>query len=370
MLFLARKNLFEQPLRLSFSILGVALSVMLIIVMWAILEGILAQAGAYVKNTDAQVWVVQKGFTDMFHGFSVVPSRLEGPLERLPGVRSANPITGARAEVPVPNGGEEAVSVLGYDTETGVGGPWDFATAPAVPGPGEVAIDETFADTAGFEVGDSVEFPDRSRTIVALSAGTNQFTNQLAFGDFDDVRGLLRLGDNDVNFFALQTDPEAASRITDLIRERFPETTAFSKPAFVTTNQTEIRDSFQPILYVMVGIAFFVGSAIVGLTMYTAMTEKSREYGVLSAIGADRRALTGVILRQAAITSALGFALGCLLSVPAGWVVTEFAPNTEVDYPAWVFAMTAGAAIAMALVASYIPVRRIAVLDPAEVFRA
>jgi len=156
MFFLARKNLFEQPLRLSFSILGVALSVMLILVMWAILEGILGQAGGYVKNTNAQVWVVQKGFTDIAHGFSLVPSTLGGELERIPGVRSADAINGARTEVPT-EAGEAALAVIGYDTKAGTGGPWEYASQPAVPGPGEIVVDETFAETAGLEVGDTLE---------------------------------------------------------------------------------------------------------------------------------------------------------------------------------------------------------------------
>ncbi len=370
MFLLARKNLFEQPLRFSFSILGVGLSVMLILVMWAILEGILSQAGAYVRNTDAQVWVVQKGFTDIAHGFSVVPSDLERPMEEIPGVRSANPITGARSEVPTPEGGETAVSVIGYDTETGVGGPWDFEGEAAVPGPGEVVIDQTFADTAGLGVGDRLELPDRPREIIALSSGTNQFQNQLAFGVLDDVRELLRLSSEDVNFFALQVEPDRVEQTKAAVQEQFPFVTAFSKPTFVDNNAAEIRDSFEPIVRAMVAIAFFVGTAIVGLTMYTATTEKSREYGVLSAIGADRRALTGVILRQSAIAAGLGFALGVLLSIPAGWAVVELAPNTELEYPAWLFGVTAVAAVAMALVASYLPVRRLTSLDPSEVFRA
>jgi hypothetical protein len=151
--FVAVKNLFEQPLRLAFSVLGVALAVMMILVMWAILQGVLAQAGAYVKHTEAQIWVVQRGFTDIAHGFSVVPAPLEEELERIPGVRSANPITAARTEVPIPADGEEAVSVVGYDPETGVGGPWEFATEPAVPRSGEVVADETFAQISGLEVG-------------------------------------------------------------------------------------------------------------------------------------------------------------------------------------------------------------------------
>jgi putative ABC transport system permease protein len=368
MLFLARKNLFEQPLRLSFAILGVALSVMLILVMWAILQGILGQAGAFVKNTDAQVWVVQKGFTDIAHGFSVVPASLGPRLERLPGVEAAHPITGARTEVPTGEG-KESLGVIGYEAKSGVGGPWAFASDPAIPKPGQLVVDETFAKTAGLEVGEEVETPDRPREIVALSAGTNQFTNQLAFGELRDVQRLVRLRE-DVNFFALQVAPGAAKRVRAEIGERFQGVTAFSKPTFLANNEREIKEGFEPILYVMVGIAFFVGTAIVGLTMYTAATEKSREYGVLSAIGADRGDLGAVIVRQAAIMSAIGFALGSLLVFPADWLIGELAPKTELEYPPWLFAITAAASVVMALVASYVPVRRLASLDPAVVFRA
>ncbi len=368
MFLLARKNLLEQPLRLAFAALGVGLSVMLILVMWAILEGLLRQEGAYVKNTDAQVWVVQKGFTDIAHGFSVVPASIKAPLEKIPGVKSANPITGARTNVPTPNG-TDSLSVIGYDTKSGVGGPWDFSTDPAAPKPGQVVVDKTFADTAGLSVGDRLRFPDRSRKIVALSSGTNQFTNQLAFGDLRDVQNLVRLK-GDVNFFALQVGPGKTHRVQAEIRKRFPFVTPFSKSTFVTNNEREIRDGFEPILYVMVGIAFFVGLAIVGLTIYTATTEKSREYGVLSAVGADRTDLGGIIIRQSTLTTLLGFAIGCLLLFPATWAIGQLAPKTELLFPGWLFALTAGAAIVMALAASYLPIRRLARLDPAAVFRA
>lgn len=368
MLFLARKNLFEQPLRVSFSVLGVALAVMLILVMWAILQGILGQAGAYVKNTRAQVWVVQKGFTDIAHGFSVVPASLERRLEQIEGVRQANPITGARTEVRT-EAGKDNLAVIGYDTERGIGGPWSFATSPRTPKRGELVVDETFARTGGFEVGDTLRTPDRPRRIVALSAGTNQFTNQLAFGDLRDIRALVGLR-REVNFFALEVDPGRGPDVARAAERRLRGVSAFSKRTFIANNEEEIRDGFQPILYVMVGIAFFVGLAIVGLTMYNATTEKAREYGVLSAIGADGRALAGVILRQAAILSAIGFGLGCLLLFPARELIGELAPKTQLEFPAWLFALTAAAAVLMAMAASYLPIRRLSRLDPAAVFRA
>ena len=367
--FVARKNLAEQPVRLAISAGGVALAVMLILVMWAILQGVISQSGAFVRNTSADVWVVQEGFTDISHGLSVVPASLERRLERLPGVRDASAITGARSEIATPAGGKEALAVIGYDTRTGVGGPWRYASRAVAPGRGEVAIDETFARTSGFGVGDRLPLPGRPLRIVALTAGTNQFTNQLAFAPLQDVQGVARLRD-DVNFFALRVEGGREDAVITAIRSRIRGVTPFGKAQFTRNNQREVEEGFQPILYVMVGIAFCVGLAVVGLTMYTATMEKAREYGILSAVGADRRDLSAIILGQALITSLVGFVAGCALVVPAAWVIRELAPKTELRYPVALFAAVAVASVLMAMLASVVPVRRLARLDPAAVFRA
>ena len=368
MFFLARKNLLESPVRLAISAGGVGFAVMLILTMWAILEGTLSQAGALVRNTDAQAWVVQRGFTDLAHGFSVLPRALEGELERLPGVRDANPLTAAATELTV-DGSEESLLIVGYDTRTGVGGPWTYSGTERTPRRGELVVDETFAATTGLSVGDTIELPDRRRRIVALSAETNQFTNQLAFADIRDVRDLVRL-ERAVNFYAVRTEEGRSAAVVERIRRGVEGVTPFDKASFVENNEREIREGFQPILYVMVAIAFLVGLAVVGLTIYTATVEKSGEYGVMSAMGASRRQLYAVILRQAALTSALGFLVGCLLVVPAVLAIKELAPKTELEFPPVLFAVVALASVLMALFASYVPIRRLAGLDPAAVFRA
>ena len=367
-LFVARRNLVEQPVRLLISAAGVALAVMLVLVMWAILEGVLSQSGAFVRNTDAQVWVVQEGFTDISHGLSVVPAALGRRLERLPGVRDANPISGARTEISTPAAGKEGLGLIGYDVRSGVGGPWRYATRPATPGPGEVVVDETFARTGGYAVGDRLRVPGRPLRIVALSADTNQFTNQLAFARLRDVQRLTRLRE-DVNFFALRVGPGRAAQVIADIRRTIPGVTPFGKAEFTANNQREVEEGFQPILYVMVAIAFGVGLAVVGLTMYTAAVEKAREFGILSAVGAGRRDLSAIVVAQALITSTAGYLGGCLLVVPAGWAIRELAPTTQLEFPPALFLVVAVASVAMAALASVAPVRRLASLDPAAVFR-
>jgi putative ABC transport system permease protein len=368
MTFLAVKNLFEERGRLLVACGGVALAAMLVLVLWGISVGTIRQAGALVANADADVWVVQQGFTDIAHGFSVLPEELEQQLEGIEGVRSVHPITVSAREVSI-DGQQYSVQVVGYDPADGVGGPWAWADTERHPGGEEIVVDETFARVSGLSPGDTLPFGGTGRRIVALSAESTGFASWMAFARYDEVREMSRLRDA-VNFFALRVPPGQADDVIERTESQLDDVTAFSRAQFLANNEREVRDGVQPVLYVMLGVAFVVGLAVVGLTIFTATVEKTREYGVLSAIGADLRTLTGVVLRQAALVSLAGFAAGAALTPAAAAVIRQVAPRVEIAFPLSVFPAVGAAAVVMALLASYVPVRRLAKLDPAAVFRA
>jgi putative ABC transport system permease protein len=106
------------------------------------------------------------------------------------------------------------------------------------------------------------------------------------------------------------------------------------------------------------------------LTIFTSTIEKAREYGVLKAIGVSNRQLYTVVVAQAVTAAVLGYLLGAGLALATSAAAGSFVPEfiTEIRWldAAWIFAVTLG----MAVVSSLLPVRRLARIDPAEVFRA
>jgi putative ABC transport system permease protein len=71
-----------------------------------------------------------------------------------------------------------------------------------------------------------------------------------------------------------------------------------------------VDETFLPIVSVLVVIGFVGGVAVIGLTIYTATMEKSREYGVLKALGASNGRLYRIVSHQALISGVLGYILG------------------------------------------------------------
>jgi len=119
----------------------------------------------------------------------------------------------------------------------------------------------------------------------------------------------------------------------------------------------------------MVGIAFLVGTMIVGLIIYTATVERQREYGVIKAIGAKNRFLYQIVLTQALFASVAGAALGILLGNGAAQWIMSARPQFLIVFDPVDSGQALLAGLGMALIAAIFPTRVIASLAPAEVFR-
>jgi putative ABC transport system permease protein len=77
-------------------------------------------------------------------------------------------------------------------------------------------------------------------------------------------------------------------------------------------------------LRVLVGLAAVVSAVVVMLAMYTTITERTREIGILKAMGASRRYIVLIIESEALIISAVGLVAGFALSFAAGYLIHEF----------------------------------------------
>ncbi|MGH9224417.1 MAG: ABC transporter permease [Acidimicrobiales bacterium] len=120
----------------------------------------------------------------------------------------------------------------------------------------------------------------------------------------------------------------------------------------------------------LVIVALVVGTAVIGLITYTATLEKSKEYGVFKAIGFSNRKLYAVVFQQSLLAAMAGFLLGCVLSVLLGPAIEGNVPVFVTDIRWGYIAFAGTGALGMAALASFIPARPVARLDPAEVFRA
>ena len=125
-----------------------------------------------------------------------------------------------------------------------------------------------------------------------------------------------------------------------------------------------------PLLTAGVIMGFLVGSVTIGITLYTAVLEKFKEYGTLKALGATGWFLYAILLKQALISWAIGTAAGLILGVSANQVINRWVPGMTATLDGSIAIQTALAGLLMAVLSTGLPMWRLSRLDPMEAFRS
>lgn len=107
---------------------------------------------------------------------------------------------------------------------------------------------------------------------------------------------------------------------------------------------------------------------IYGVIAYFA-TQRTSEIGIRLALGASRRSVPGLIVRQAAVPVGVGVALGAVGALVASRAIATQLVNVRANDPL-TFLAVAATLVIVALLAALIPARRAAGLDPSRALQA
>ncbi len=374
MLLVARKNLFAEKTRLAISVGGVALSVFLIGILLSLFRGWNEQVGGFVEKVPADLWVASDGTTDFLAASSVLPDALAARLLITPEVDRVSALIVRPMEVHKTTDDPDDtfdIQLVGYNPASGLGGPIEVIDGKSPPGPGEVVIDEETRSRYDVQIGDQLQRGTETLTVVGVARGGDFVYTQVAFVTTQTAIDFLSLEPPTVRTFILITldNPEEADLVAQRLELATPGVKYVTPEQFASETRDRILGNILPILIVVLILAFIVGLAVAGLTIYTATVEKSREYGILKAEGFTNPFLYRVVFEQSMITGFLGFALGAGMTI----LIAPFAQDAVPQFVVYVrwqdILLIAAATIFMALLAAYIPVRRIASIDPVTVFK-
>lgn len=368
MIFLARKNLFQEKTRLFISIGGVAFSVLLMILLQGLNVGFSRVLGQYLASVPTDLWVASANTGNIMDP-SFLPPTLGQRLKNIDGVASAQPFGMQNVTTSV-NGKDLAFYMVAYDPSTSVGKPSKVSEGSATPGKGEIIVDRIVAKSNKIKVGDSIPFADKKLEVVGLSEGTFILSTSFAFINRADASEIYTLPTT-TNYWLVSATPGTdVQKVQSAINSQIPDVNAHTKGHFVQVNVDLVKDIVTPVFGALVVLGALIGLAVIGLTIFTSTIEKAKEYGVLKAIGFKNRQLYAVVVQQALIAAALGFIVGAALAYVLNPIIVnavpQFVSQLRLFDIAWIFGIT----VVIAIVSSYIPMRRLNKIDPAEVFKA
>lgn len=358
----ARKNLLAEKARFFIAVGGVAFAVFLIVTMQSLYQGLRSGAGEFARQFPADLWVVQRGAADLAESSSYVPVAVEADVASQPGVRATVKALGRLLRVSIDQR-EDAAFFLALEEGPTTSLALQGLGYESPPVPGQV-----IAHTSIASPGDVIKVAGRELLVAGNYGGGTPFTGYslMSFQDASELFGLPGYVSYIVVFL---DDPQRAESVVESVTQAHPNLEVLTSQE-ITRFVGQQVDSFLPVVGVLLGIAFLVGAAVVSLIVYTATVERARDYAVLKALGASSGRLYRVILTQSFMVGVAGFVLGVPLAAVVANSVERVIPEflTQFDWRSVLLVFFA--VVLMSLVAAYIPARRIAVLDPAMVFRA
>ena len=370
---LALKDIRHGLFRFVLTCFGLGLLMTVVLAMIGIYNGLVSDALAVVKAPAADVWVVEAGTKGPFAEASSIPADTRDAVARMPGVAEAGAVNYQNVEAPHA-GRTLRLYVVGYESGR-PGGPQAIAEGRGI-GAGHF---ELVADRkTGLVLGDTIRLGRNRFTVVGLVEG--------AMNSGGDPAVYVMLADA----MALQTELDPAAQRVQTARGAVSVKSAsvaaviarmapgadvdlltatvrqWKHLAAMTQGEQEelllasVVDKARRQIGLFLGILLSVSAVVIALIIYTMTMEKLKQIATLKLIGAPDRTIIALIVQQALILGASGWAIGLLLIL----TVKDYFPRRVVLEPFNVMVL-AGIIAAVCLLSSALGVRAAMKVDPA-----
>jgi putative ABC transport system permease protein len=373
MLFLALRNLVSEKTRFAFSAAGIGFAVFLMTILLGLYQGWNNKIGGFVEEVEADAWVARQGATDFINAASILPETKADDFEESREVAGAFPLI-VRPMLFLNGEKETVMHLVGYvagdgTPETTAGGPAGCAKGDCTPEGNQIVVDEVLARTRDVDVGDVLRSGETQIEVVGFSKGGNFAFTTAGFMEINEVQDFLEM-DGLATFILVRMEEGAdAEAWLQTVEAEDPAISGFTSGEFASSTRDRILKNIIPIILLIVGIAFIVGIAITSLTIYTTTVEKTREFGVMKAIGFNNVDLFKLVVVQSLLIGLLGFIFGLTLTFILSRFIDQIVPQFIVLMRWLDIAFVLVATLAMAAGAAIVPARRVGGLDPAVVFR-
>src|SRR5262245_27061129 len=126
MYWLALRTILYKKGRVLITLVGITFSSLLTLTQVALFLGMMGNATAVIRNTDADIWVTSKN-TQSFDFSNPFPEQRINRVSAFDEVLWAKKLILTWGFLKLANGAQEQIQIIGFDPSSGVGGPWQLS---------------------------------------------------------------------------------------------------------------------------------------------------------------------------------------------------------------------------------------------------
>lgn len=329
---LVLSNIAHRPARTAVSILGTAVGVLLIVFTVGLAHGVLRERGRRESNIGAEIMVRASGSLG-FGGPSpfMMPVTRVNEIRQIDGVRAATAI-GQTLDRSDSGFGTRLVDGINFDEYAELTG-ITLREGSKPTGGDQAIIDPVWQQQRNAAVGQTVTLFERPFRIVGVYEPPGGGRIKIPLETMQDQEGGVAKASA---ILVACTDASKQEDVAALIKERFPD-----DQIIFTRDLPELYASGVPALNVfikvVVGVAAAISMLVILLAMYTTVTERTRQIGILKALGMSKAGIAWVIEQEAILVSLMGVIVGVGLTLAARFIVMRTTTLVVAIEPRWIF---------------------------------
>jgi putative ABC transport system permease protein len=251
-------------------------------------------------------------------------------IARLEGVRAATAI-GQTLDKSDTGFGQRLIDGIDYDQYANLAG-ISIREGRKLASGDEAIVDPQWKENRHAQIGDTVKLFERPFKIVGVYEPPGGGRIKIPLSTMQEQEGTQG---HATAILVACVDAANQDEVAKRIQKQFPE-----DQLIFTRDLPELYATGVPALNifikVVVGVAASISMLVILLAMYTTVTERTRQIGILKSLGMSKSAIAWVIEQEAMVVSFLGVLVGVLLTMAARFAVMRVTSLTIEIEPRWV----------------------------------
>lgn len=362
MLELIFANLTARPLRSLISILGVSIGVVLVVLFTGLTEGMTKDMAKRAANWKAEIVFTRPGAMTFDSSNAPLSTAYADRLLQIEGVASVVPVIRYITSNSNSTFGLQQLDGLDWRSFAAMND-MELVSGRAPVANNEIVVDERQMIQDSLKLGDEMTlFGNRKYTLVGVYSPPSGARIKLTLAGMQEV---LEAPSKCTYILVKVTDGQEPNVVARRINEALPGNTINLTQDLVIDAQERVP-GVKTFLRVLIGLGAFVSTVFVLLSMYTTITERRKEIGILKSLGASTSYIVRAIEGEAFMIGVLGIVVGMTVSVLGSFVIErgyELGFEFHIGWMAWAVAIAIGGS----LIGALYPAWRAASIDPVEV---
>lgn len=355
-------NVLHRPVRTLVSVLAISLEVLLILMVVGICEGMIVETAERQKGIGADIFLRPPNSSLVLSAGSVRMPVTD--LEKLKSIEQIKAVTPVLMQLDT-SAGWVNIYGIDYPSYSKVSEGLTYLSGGAFSGPqaDEIIIDDLYAQSKRLKVGDSQELKGKNFKVCGI---VRHGKGARIFVPIETLQNLTGwTGQASMALIKCNAPDQVDSSIAQ-VQATLPGYLVNSSQEFISLLTNNSPAGLNLFIKVVVAIAMIIGSFAIFLSMYTTISERTREIGILKSLGASKIYIVSLILRESVALSIFGMVLGVVLMFAGKIIIERFIPTQMVLITFRWILIASGLVLFSGISGSIYPAIRAAKKDPLE----